>query len=107
MATYVMLTKLTDHGAKTVKANPERILEVDSQLGDMGLKVLQQYAVLGQYDFVNIVEAPDDAAMARIAVELASRGSIRIETLRAMPIEDFIAGLEQQGQYAETAAGAR
>jgi len=107
MATYVMLTKLTDHGAKTVKTNPERILDVDSQLSEMGLKVLQQYAVLGQYDFVNIVEAPDDSAIARIALELASRGSIRIETLRAMPIEDFISGLQQQSQYAGTAAGMR
>ncbi len=94
MPTYVMLTRLTEHGAKTLKDNPERILEVDSELGDMGLKVLQQFAVLGRYDFVNIVEAPDDAAIGRISIELASRGSIRIETLRAIPVEDFIAGLQ-------------
>lgn len=93
MPLYVMLTRLTDQGAKTIKANPERILEVDSQLGDMGLKVLQQYAVLGHYDFVNIVEAPDDRTIARISIELASRGSIRIETLAAMPVEDFIGSL--------------
>lgn len=95
MPLYVMLTRLTDHGAATLKANPERILEVDSQLGDMGLKVLQQYAVLGRFDFVNIVEAPDEATIAKIAVELASRGSIRIETLSAIPIEDFIADLKR------------
>lgn len=94
MPLYVMLTRLTDHGAKTIRENPGRILEVDSELGDMGLRVLQQYAVLGRYDFVNIVEAPDDAAIGRISIELASRGSIRIETLRAMPVEDFISGLE-------------
>lgn len=93
MPLYVMLTRLTDKGASTLKSNPERIIEVDSQLGEMGLKVLQQYAVLGRYDFVNIVEAPDDATVARIAVELASRGSIRLETLRAMPVEDFIGGM--------------
>jgi len=93
MPLYVMLTRLTEHGAKTIKSNPERILEVDSQLGDMGLKVLQQYAVLGRYDFVNIVEAPDDVTIGRISVELASRGSIRIETLHAMPVEDFISGM--------------
>lgn len=94
MPLYVMLTRLTDHGAKTLKENPERIMEVDSQLGSMGLKVLQQYAVLGRYDFVNIVEAPDDMTVARIAVELASRGSIRIETMAAMQVEDLISGLK-------------
>lgn len=94
MPTYVMLTRLTDHGAKTVKANPERIMEVDAQLGEMGLTVLQQYAVLGRYDFVNIVEAPDDMTIARIALELASRGSIRIETMAAMPVQDLIGGLK-------------
>lgn len=94
MPVYVMLTRLTDHGAKTVKENPERILEVDSQLSDMGLKVLQQYAVLGRYDFVNIVEAPDEITVARIALELASRGSLRIETMAAITVEDLIGGLK-------------
>ena len=94
MPVYVMLTRLTEQGAATIKSKPERILEVDSQLGDMGLKVMQQYAVLGRYDFVNIVEAPDNATVARIALELASRGSIRIETLAAMPVEDLIGTLK-------------
>ena len=94
MPVYVMLTRLTEQGASTIKSKPERILEVDSQLGEMGLKVLQQYAVLGRYDFVNIVEAPDNATVARIALELASRGSIRIETLAAMPVEDLIGTLK-------------
>lgn len=94
MPLYVMLSRLTDHGAKTVKANPERIMEVDAQLGEMGLNVLQQYAVLGRYDFVNIVEAPDDITVARIALELASRGSVRIETLAALPVEELINGLK-------------
>ncbi len=97
MPLYVMLTRLTEHGAKTIRENPERILEVDGEIGDMGLKVLQQYAVLGRYDFVNIVEAPDDAAIGRISLELAARGSIRIETLRAMAVEDFITGIENKG----------
>lgn len=93
MPLYVMLSRLTDHGAKTIKDNPGRIMEVDSQLADMGLKVLHQYAVLGRFDFVNIVEAPDTTTVARIAVELASRGSIRIETLAAMEVDDLIAAL--------------
>lgn len=94
MPVYVMLTRLTDQGAATVKSNPERIMEVDAQLNDMGLKVLQQYAVLGRYDFVNIVEAPDDITVARIALELASRGSVRIETMAAMPVEELVNGLK-------------
>ncbi len=94
MAVYVMLTRLTDQGAETIKENPERILEVDGQLEGMGLKVLHQYAVLGRYDFVNIVEAPDDLTVARVAVELGSRGSLRIETLAAIPIQELISGLK-------------
>ncbi len=94
MPVYVMLTRLTEEGAKTLKKHPERIIEVDSELDGMGLKVIQQYALLGRYDFVNIVEAPDDATVARVSLELASRGSIRIETLRAMPVEDLISGLQ-------------
>jgi len=69
-------------------------MEVDAQLGEMGLNVLQQYAVLGRYDFVNIVEAPDDMTVARIALELASRGSVRIETLAALPVEELVNGLK-------------
>lgn len=95
MPHYVMLTRLTHQGAETLKRDPERILEVDEQLAGMGLKVLTQYATLGRYDFVNVVEAPDDQAIARVSVELASRGSIRIETMRALPVEELIAGLKQ------------
>jgi uncharacterized protein with GYD domain len=94
MPLYVMLSRLTDKGAETLKSNPERIIEVDSQLSEMGLEVKEQYAVLGRYDFVNIVEAPDDATIARVSVELGSRGSIRLETMAAMPVEDFIGSLK-------------
>lgn len=95
MPLYVMLTRLTDQGAETLKEKPRRMLEVDGELQAMGLKVLHQYAVLGRYDFVNIVEAPDMATVARISLELASRGSIRLETLPAMPAEELIASLER------------
>ncbi|MHB1340552.1 MAG: GYD domain-containing protein [Coriobacteriia bacterium] len=94
MPVYVMLTRLTDNGAKTIKDNPGRILEVDGQIKDMGVTVLQQYAVLGEYDFVNIVEAADDMTVAKVAVELGSRGTLRIETLPAIPIDEFIAGFK-------------
>lgn len=95
MPLYVMLTRLTDQGAKTVKEDPARIKEVDSQLGEMGLKVLHQYAVLGQYDFVNIVEAPDQDTVVRASVELGSRGSIRVETMAAMDVDEFISVLKR------------
>jgi uncharacterized protein with GYD domain len=91
MATYILLSNLTDEGAKTIKGNPGRIKEVDQELAAMGITVLAQYATLGPYDFVNICEGPDNEAMARVSVELASRGSIKILTMTAIPIDDFIA----------------
>jgi uncharacterized protein with GYD domain len=94
VATYILLSTLTDEGAKTMKKRPERIREVNQELEKFGVQVLQQYAVLGPYDFVNIVEAPDNHAIARVSAELASRGSIKIMTLPAMPIDAFIADLQ-------------
>ncbi|HIC87921.1 MAG TPA: GYD domain-containing protein, partial [Anaerolineae bacterium] len=73
---------------------PERIREVNKELEAFGVKVTAQYAVLGPYDFVNIVEAPDNETVARVSAELASRGSIKLLTLAAIPIDDFIAGLK-------------
>jgi uncharacterized protein with GYD domain len=91
MGTYILLSNLTDEGAKTIKKNPGRIKEVNKELEAMGVKVIAQYAVLGPYDFLNIVEGPDNETMARVSAELASRGSIRILTMTAIPIDDFIA----------------
>lgn len=95
MPLFVMLTRLTDHGAKTLKENPERMLEVDGQLSEMGVEVLHQYVVLGRFDFVNIVEAPDMATITRASLDLAARGSIRIETMPAMSAEDLIGTLHK------------
>ena len=89
MATYILLTTLTDEGRKTVKANPNRIKEVNKEIEGMGGKVTAQYAVLGMYDCVNVVEAPDNETIARISVELGSRGTLSIMTLPAIPIETF------------------
>lgn len=93
MPTYILLSSLTDEGAATIKKNPERINEVNRELEKLGVKVLQQYAVLGSYDFVNIVDAPDNAIMAKVSVEMSARGTIRIQTLSAIPIDDFIASI--------------
>ena len=89
MATYILLTSLTDEGRKTVKANPGRIREVNKEVESLGAKVIAQYAVLGLYDFVNVVEAPDNETIAKVSVELGSRGTVQIMTLPAIPIETF------------------
>ena len=94
MPTYVLLSTLTDEGAKTIKKEPERIKAVNQEIEKLGVTVKAQYAVLGPYDFVNIVEAPDNQTIARVSAELASRGSIKMMTLSAIPIDEFIAGLK-------------
>ncbi len=90
MPVYLMLTNLTDEGRKTVKEKPERIKEVNKEVEKMGVKVLSQYALLGGYDFVNIIEAPDNKAVAKVAVELSSRGALQTNTLAALSIDEFI-----------------
>ena len=91
MATYIMLTRLTDKGAETIKKNPPRIEAVSKELERFGLKVVAQYAVLGPFDFVNVIEAPDNMTVVRVSAELASRGTVRIQTLPAVPINEFVA----------------
>jgi uncharacterized protein with GYD domain len=91
--TYVMLTQLSPEGVQTVKNNPNRIKEVNREVESLGASVKAQWATLGQYDFVNIVEAPDEATMARVSMELGSRGTARYESLAAIPIDEFIAAL--------------
>ena len=93
MPTYVMLSTLTPEGVQTVKNNPSRIREVNEEIEQLGAKVIAQWAVLGRFDFVNVVEAPDEATMAKVSLELGGRGTARYETLVAIPVEDFIAQL--------------
>ena len=96
MAVYIMLTTLTDEGRKTLKEKPERIKEVNREVEAMGVKILAQHVVLGLYDFVNIVEAADNETMAKVAVELGSRGTIQVMTLPAIPIDEFISRLKSK-----------
>ncbi len=110
MATYIMLTTLTDEGRKTVKQNPARIQEVNKEVTQdmadaawaiieeveaMGVKILSQYAVLGPYDFVNILDAPNNEAVVRVALELGARGTLQTLTLAAMSMADFIKALKK------------
>lgn len=90
MPTYILLSQVTDEGAETIKSKPERIKEVNREIEALGVRVLHQYATLGSYDFVNIVEASDAATIARVSVELGARGSVKIQTLSAIPIDEFI-----------------
>ncbi|QEC46997.1 GYD domain-containing protein [Baekduia soli] len=93
MPTFIMLSTLTPEGVQTVKNNPQRIREVNSEVEQLGATVKAQWAVLGRFDFVSIVEAPDESTMARVSLELGSRGTGRFETLSGIPIDDFIASL--------------
>lgn len=90
MPIYILLTSLTDEGRLTIKERPERIKEVNQEIEAMGAKVLNQYAVLGNYDFANVVEAKDNETIAKVSVELSSRGTIQITTLPVIPIDQFI-----------------
>jgi len=91
MPTYILLSTLTAEGRKTIKEKPDRIREVNREIEDFGAKVVSQYSVLGPYDFVNVVEAPGNEAIARVSLELGSRGTVKITTLPAIPIDSFIA----------------
>jgi uncharacterized protein with GYD domain len=93
MPIYILLSSLSTQGVQTLKANPDRLREVNRDVEELGARVLHQWATLGEYDFVNIVEAPDLATVARISVALGARGSTRIETLPALTIDEFIATL--------------
>lgn len=95
MATYVMLTTLTDEGRRSIKENPERIKEVNKEIEAMGIKILAQYAILGPYDFINILDAASNEAIAKLAVELGARGTLQTMTMAAMTLEDFIGGLRK------------
>ncbi len=98
MPTYVMLTTLTPEGSQTLHKRPERLEEVNREIEEFGCKVVAQYAVLGQYDFVSIVEAPDNETIAHLSVDLASRGTVKIQTLAASPLPDLIDKLKSKAQ---------
>lgn len=95
MAKYILLSKVTESGRKTLKTKPERIKEVNEEIEAFGVKVLEQYAVLGPYDFVNIVEAPDIESIFKMSIELGSRGSVEITSMPALTIDEFIETLKK------------
>ncbi len=94
MPTYLMLTTLTEKGTQTLNSNPTRLAEVNRDVEELGARVLHQWASLGEYDFVNVVEAPDDLTMAKLSVQLGARGSVKFETLPLVPVDELLTALE-------------
>jgi uncharacterized protein with GYD domain len=94
MPTYLMLSTLTEKGVQTLHANPGRLREVNRDVEEMGGKVLHQWAALGEYDFVNVVEAPDELTVAKISLALGARGSAKLESLPLISVDELLASLE-------------
>jgi uncharacterized protein with GYD domain len=90
MPHYLILSTLTDEGLKTLKTKPDRIMEVNKEIEAMGVKIHKQYVLLGSYDFANIVEAPDNETVMKMSVDIGSRGSVRMTTFPAIPVDEFI-----------------
>ncbi|HVM16051.1 MAG TPA: GYD domain-containing protein [Gaiellaceae bacterium] len=95
MPLYILLSTLTAQGVQTLRSNPERLREVNRDVEELGAKVLHQWATLGPFDFVNVVEAPDAATISRVSIALGARGSAKLQTVTALPIEEFLQSLEQ------------
>jgi uncharacterized protein with GYD domain len=90
MPIYILLSRLSQQGVATLKANPARLHEVNRDVEELGARVLHQWATLGEFDFVNVIEAPDTATVARVSVALGARGSTKIQTLPALTIDEFV-----------------
>ncbi len=95
MPTYLMLTKLTAQGVQTLKANPARLRQVNRDVEELGATVLHQWATLGEYDFVNIVEAPDSATIAKVSLALGARGSAKLQSLELLEVDALIEAFER------------
>lgn len=95
MPTYLMLSNLTEKGTQTLNSNPARLREVNADLEELGAKVLHQWASLGEYDFVSVVDVPDDVTMAKISVKIGARGSVKFETLTLVSVDELLRVLDE------------
>jgi len=96
MAVYLMLTTLTGEGRKRIEEYPEWLKDLNKEVEYMGAKILAQYGLLGQYDFVNIIEAPSDEVAAKVAIHLSARGGLQTLTLTAIPLDVLINILQKK-----------
>ena len=96
MALYIMLSTLSETGRQVVRKLPGSIRKVNAEVGRMGVRVVAQYAVLGPYDFVPVLEAPDNETVAKVSVELGARGSVQMMTMPAIPVDAFISRLARR-----------
>ena len=94
MPMFILLTTLTQQGIQTLKSNPERLRQVNQDVEELGCRVLHQWATLGEFDFVNIVEAPDDLTIAKVSVALGARGSAKLESLPLIPVDELLATMD-------------
>ena len=94
MPTYILLSTLTVQGVQTLKSNPERLRQVNQDVEELGCRVLHQWATLGEFDFVNVVDAPDVETIARVSIALGARGSTKIVTLPALDVDAFLQSIE-------------
>ena len=94
MPLYIMLSSLSETGRQVLRKLPGSIRKVNAEVGRMGARVIAQYAVLGPYDFVTVLEAPDNETVTSISIELGARGSVSMMTLPAVPLDDFISRLQ-------------
>lgn len=101
MPTYILLSTLTPEGRKTMHKDPDRMEQVNQEIAEFGCKVVAQYAVLGLYDFISVIEAPDNETMAHLSVDLGSRGTVNMMTLPAIPTADFRKQLKSSKQLAK------
>lgn len=90
MPKYLMLSTLSEQGLQTLRANPERVREVNKDVEEMGARVVHQWFVLGPYDFVNIIEAPDASTIARVSVALGARGSVHTQSYEMLEVDDLL-----------------
>ena len=95
MPVFILLSTLSQQGVQTLKSNPERLREVNQDVEELGAKVLHQWATLGPFDFVNVVEAPDAETIARVSVALGARGSAKLQTLTALSVDEFLSSFSE------------
>lgn len=95
MPTFLMLSTVGPDGMATLRANPRRLEEVNEEVSQMGVRIVSQWALLGEYDFATVIEAPDERTMTRVALQLGARGTLKTRTMLAMPVSDFLSAIEQ------------